>query len=188
MAFRLPESIKNQGTVPTIQMRLDSSKKSGTNDKTGFMRTSRWFGADNSANAAFGCSVRGLEWLAKVKHAMKTIWTLGHPSKRKSFDYEGTSSTGVTLIHQAGKPYIDAALFTAALNTFKGKEVKGGFKEDDPPRGGFGEWVQETSRDKALSSTALTPRHASFIAAILCEESGVQSRLEGKSVWLRFPD
>jgi hypothetical protein len=47
---------------------------------------------------------------------------------------------------QAGKPYIDAALFKAALNTFRGKEVKGGFKEDDPPHGGFGEWVQEVLR------------------------------------------
>jgi hypothetical protein len=126
--------------------------------------------------------------LAKGKIAMKTIWTLGHPSSRKLFDFEGTMSTGVTLIHQAWKPYIDAALFTAALNTFKGKEVKGGFKEDDPPRGGFGEWVQGASKDKTLSSKALTPRHGSFVAAILCKEAGVQSRLEGMCIWLKLPD
>ena len=119
---------------------------------------------------------------------MKKIWTLGHPSKRKLFEYEGTVSTGVTLIYQAGKTYIDAALFKAALNAFRGREVKGGFKEDDPPRGGFGEWVQEASKDKMLSRTALTPRHGSFIAAILCKEAGVQSRLEGMGIWLKFPE
>ena len=119
---------------------------------------------------------------------MKTIWTLGHPSMRKSFDYEGTVSKGATLIHQAGKPHIDPALFRAALNTFRGIEMKGGFMEDNPSRGGFGEWVQKASKDKRLNSRALTPRHASFIAAILCKEAGVKSRLEGMAVWLRFPE
>ena len=42
-------------------------------------------------------------------------------------------------------PKIDAAFFTVALKQFAGQEVKGGFKMDDPPKGGFGWWVQESS-------------------------------------------
>jgi hypothetical protein len=117
---------------------------------------------------------------------MKTIWTLGHPSKRTQFSYEGSVTNGVAL-DQYGKPNIDAAFFRAALDTFRGRELKGGFSEDDPPRGGFGEWVQNKSRDKNLNRRTLTPRHGSFMAAILCEEAGVRSRLRGMAVWLTFP-
>ena len=63
--------------------------------------------------------------------------------------------------------------------------MKGGFKEDDPPRGGFGEWVRDRSSE--LNSRKLSPRHASFMAAILCHEAGVKSRLDRNAVWLRFP-
>ncbi len=97
----------------------------------------------------------------------KTVWTLGHPSKRTQFSYTGSISTSVTLV-QSGKPTIDCALFGGALNTFRGRTNKGGFKEDDPPRGRFGEWVQNESKGKRLTGRALTPRHGSFIAAILC--------------------
>jgi hypothetical protein len=115
---------------------------------------------------------------------MTELWTLGHPSRRTQFRYEGTVATGVTLL-QKGKPLIEATFFTAAQDAFRGRDVKGGFKEDDPPRGGFGEWVRSNSR--RIDGRSLTPRHASFIAAILCHEAGVISWLDGTSVWLRFP-
>jgi hypothetical protein len=115
---------------------------------------------------------------------MTVLWTLGGPNRRTQFSYEGAISTGVVLF-QAGKPQIEPALFNAALQAFSGREVKGGFKEDAPPSGGFGEWVQNNSR--SINGRRLTPRHASFIAAILCHEAGVTSRLDGVSVWLKFP-
>jgi hypothetical protein len=117
---------------------------------------------------------------------MATIWTLGHPSKRTRFSYRGSVATGVTLL-QSGAPNIDPSFFRAALDTFRGMAVKGGFSEDNPSQGGFGEWVQEKSADKKLNGRRLTPRHGSFIAAILCSEAGVKSHLRGMAVWLEFP-
>ena len=115
---------------------------------------------------------------------MKTLETLGHPSKRTSFEYEGSVESGVTLL-QSGRPGIDAGFFRAALKQFAGQDVMGGFKEDDPPKGGFGKWVQDKSGE--LNSRKLTPRHAPFMAAILCHEAAVESWLDGNAVWLRFP-
>ena len=115
---------------------------------------------------------------------MTEIWTLDHPSKRTQFRYEGSTDTGVTLL-QTGSPRIEPAFFRAALEAFKGREIKSGFKEDDPPRGGFGEWVQNNSR--TINHRGLTPRHGSFMAAILCHEAKVTSRVSGMAVWLRFP-
>ena len=115
---------------------------------------------------------------------MPTLNTLGHPSKRTTFTYEGSITTGVRL-HQTGNPKIDAAFFAAALKQFAGQEVKGGFKMDDPPKEGFGWWVQENSA--RCNSQKLSARHGSFMAAILCAEAGATSRLNGTSVWLRFP-
>lgn len=89
---------------------------------------------------------------------MTEIWTLGHPSRRTQFRYEGTVSSGVTLL-QKGKPSIEVEFFAAALNAFRGRD----------------------------DGRSLTPRHASFIAAILCHEAGVISRLDGSAVWLKFP-
>jgi hypothetical protein len=63
--------------------------------------------------------------------------------------------------------------------------VYGGFKEDDPAAGGFGEWLQKES--PRLNSRALSPRHGSFAAAILCAKAGVQNSLDGNSVVLHFP-
>lgn len=111
-----------------------------------------------------------------------TLKTLGH--KRKDFCYSGSIQTGVVL-HQSGHPRIDACFFAEALSHFAGQRVYGGFKEDGPPSGGFGEWVQnESSR---LNSKKLTPRHGSFVAAILCNEAAVESSLDGNAVVLRFP-
>jgi len=116
---------------------------------------------------------------------VKRLETLGPPKKRKEFHYSGSIQSGVVL-HQSGNPRIEARLFTEALRRFAGKTVYGGFKEDDPPLGGFGAWVKDES--PRLNSRKLSPRHGSFIAAILCAEAGVRSSLDGNSVVLRFPE
>ena len=116
--------------------------------------------------------------------SIKRLETLGSPRKRTEFSYSGSIQNGVVL-HQKANKNIDARLFTEALKHFAGKTVYGGFKEDDPPSGGFGEWLQrESSR---LNSSKLTPRHGSFVAAILCAEAQVRSELDGNAVVLQFP-
>jgi hypothetical protein len=50
---------------------------------------------------------------------------------------------------------------------------------------GFGEWVRKES--SRLNSRKLTPRHGSFMAAILCSEAGVKPSLVGNTVVLKFP-
>jgi hypothetical protein len=114
--------------------------------------------------------------------ADKTLATLGH--KRKEFSYSGSIWDGVVL-KQTGHPQIDASFFTAALSHFAGQTVMGGFSEDSPIKGGFGEWVRDAS--SRLNSRMLSPRHGSFMAAILCKEAAVKSWLEGNAVVLQFP-
>ena len=54
----------------------------------------------------------------------------------------------------------------------------------DPTPEGFGEWIQENSSRYGRS---LTPRHGSFIAAILVHEGYIQSSLHRNAVILHFP-
>jgi len=116
---------------------------------------------------------------------VKTLTTLGSPGKRTEFSYSGSIHIGVVL-HQSGHPKIDSQLFREALSYFAGQTVKGGFKEDDPIPGGFGEWLQNES-PRLNSQRKLTPRHGSFVAAILCAEAGVKSSLDGNAIVLSFP-
>jgi hypothetical protein len=55
---------------------------------------------------------------------------------------------------------------------------------DNPPADGFGKWVQDNS--ELLNGRHLTPRHASFIAAILRNEEYLNCRLDGNAVLLDF--
>jgi hypothetical protein len=112
---------------------------------------------------------------------IKTICTLS--KKRASFSYDWSRDGAV--LQQAGEPRIDSQFFLEALHHFSGKTVDGGFSQDAPPDGGFGEWVETES--PRFNSRKLTPRHGSFMAAILCEEFGVQSANHGKKVVLTFP-
>src|SRR5437667_384695 len=89
---------------------------------------------------------RRIFWTSSSIHQMTTLNTLGHARRRTSFTYEGSVATGVRL-QQTGEPTIDADFFVATLRHFAGQTVKGGFKEDDPPRGGFGRWVAENSHN-----------------------------------------
>lgn len=118
---------------------------------------------------------------------MTKLMTLGAGKKAKGFQYEGSIGTGVDLLFKAGKTHIDQSFFSHALQAFAGRSVKGGFKMDDPPTDGFGAWVQRESH-MGKNRSLLSPRHASFMAAILCHEAGVVSKYEGTAVWLRFPE
>jgi len=114
---------------------------------------------------------------------MLTIFTLGSTHRRRRFTYSGSVSTGVKL-HFTGAPYISPDFFKAMLIHFAGRTVAGGFNMTDPTPGGFGQWVEENS--KRLNGTSLTPRHASFIAAILAHENQITSSLKGNAIYLQF--
>lgn len=115
---------------------------------------------------------------------MPTILTCGSPGKRTEFTYDGDVHTGVVLKFASGDKPVSAELLRAAVNEFRGKEIRGGFSMDNPPPDGFGAWVQ--NRSKTLNKTSLTPRHGSFIAAILQEVGHLRSSLNGNAVILKF--
>ncbi len=56
----------------------------------------------------------------------------------------------------------------------------------NPKPGGLGEWVAENSTQ--FNTVKLTPRHASFIAAILRHEGYITSGLDGNAVLLHFEE
>lgn len=115
---------------------------------------------------------------------MPTIFTCGSPGRRTEFTYEGNIDNGVILKFASGNTEISSDFLKAAIDQFQGKEVKGGFSETNPTPGGFGQWVQNKS--KILNKTSLTPRHGSFIAAILQEERYLRCTLDGNAVILKF--
>lgn len=117
---------------------------------------------------------------------MPTISTLGHGSKRTNFTYTGDVETGVTIhFEKAQDTKISAELFRAILIQFRGRTIPGGFSMTNPTRGGLGEWIMNNSTHHNKAN--LTPRHASFIAGILCHEDYIQSDLKGNAVYLIFP-
>lgn len=114
---------------------------------------------------------------------MPRIQTLSHPNRRTWFEYEGSASTGVELLHKVNTR-IAPELFAEALRHFAGQSVTGGFSMTDPASDGFGAWVAR--RSKELVGRSLTPRHASFIAAILVHETHVRATRKGNAVILHF--
>ncbi len=114
---------------------------------------------------------------------MPTIWTLGGPSKRTQFIYTGDVRAGAVL-HFTGRPRISGSFFQAMLKQFRGITIPGGFSMTDPTPSGLGEWVQNNS--PKLNTDSLTPRHVSFIAAILVNEGFITSSLKGNAVYLHF--
>ena len=115
---------------------------------------------------------------------MPTIFTCGGPAKRTQFTYEGDFDKGVTIKFASGDTRITHGLLKAAIDYLRGREVKGGFSMTNPTSGGFGQWVETNS--KALNAIPLTPRHGSFIVAILREMGYLQCRLDGNAVILKF--
>jgi len=79
---------------------------------------------------------------------------------------------------------VTAGFIQVIITTFRGRSIRGGFKMDDPPPDGFGKWIQDNS--KHLNGQSLTPRHASFIAAVLRHEGYLNCRLDGNAVILKF--
>jgi hypothetical protein len=116
---------------------------------------------------------------------MPTIQTLGHPSKRTEFTYSGSVKEGVTLHFDSGRVGISSVFFEAILKCFKGVSIVGGFSMSSPTPGGFGVWIEYHSQQ--INHIKLTPRHASFIAAILEHEGYITSSLNGNAVMLHFP-
>lgn len=115
---------------------------------------------------------------------MPRIFTCGSPGKRTEFAYEGSIDNGVILKFASGNVKVSPELLKAAIVQFKGNEIRGGFCMTSPTRGGLGEWVMNKS--KILNKTSLTPRHGSFIAAILQEEGYLKCTLNGNAVLLKF--
>jgi hypothetical protein len=74
-------------------------------------------------------------------------------------------------------------LFQAILIEFSDKKVIGGFSMTDPHEKGLGWWVQNNSGNYG---NKLTPRHASFIAAILVAEGYCKAQMLGRNVFLTF--
>ncbi len=112
-----------------------------------------------------------------------TISTLGSPGRRTEFTYSGDIQTGV-ILHFIGNPRVSSEFFVAILDKFRGQTIPGGFSMTNPTPGGLGEWVQNNSH--RLNIVSLSPRHASFIAAILVNESHITSSLRGNAVFLHF--
>lgn len=115
---------------------------------------------------------------------IKQIYTLGPGKKKKTFQYDW-SPGGAVLLRQEGKPRIDRSFLQDALYHFSGQTVDGGFSQDAAPLEGFGKWVEMASKN--ANSRKLSPRHGSFMAAILCKEFGVRSTHQGHKVVLTFP-
>ena len=118
-----------------------------------------------------------------IMRAMPIIWTLGGPNKRTQFGYSGSVATGATLLF-TGCPRISPEFFKAILGHFGSETVAGGFSMTDPTPGGFGQWVEANSKE--INGVSLSPRHASFIAAILVHEGFITSNLKGNAVFLHF--
>lgn len=137
----------------------------------------QWLHLEGGDRAVLRQSPEGIVIMKK-----KTLQTLGKGQKSKEFEYSGSTRDGVVLLFKDSEPKkISGELFQQALRDNAGKELPGGFNMKDVQPGGFGEWVY------LASNRDLTPRHASFVAAILCNEAGVSYRHEGHAVFLKFP-
>lgn len=112
----------------------------------------------------------------------KSLRTLGKGQKSTEFEYTGSIRDGVFLLFRKSEPAkIDSLLFEQAMRDHAGKTLTGGFDKKNVQPGGFGEWLY------LASNRALTPQHASFMAAILCSEAGVKHHHNGNAVMLTFP-
>lgn len=114
---------------------------------------------------------------------MPTISTLGRAHQATTFSYTGSVANGVVIAFQTANAAVSATFFAAIRQNFAGAIVAGGFSMTDPHPNGFGFWVQQNS---ALNSQMLTPRHASFIAAIMKNEGWLTSSFDGNAVILHF--
>ena len=110
---------------------------------------------------------------------MPTIETCGPEHVRTSFTYRGNEQQGITIEFETGDFTIDAEIIRNVLNHFRGRQVRGGFSMTDPTPGGVGEYL-------AGLGNSLTPRHASFLCAVLRYEGLVNCALDGNAVVVAF--
>lgn len=112
-------------------------------------------------------------------YSMPTIHTCGPANKRTEFTYHGTATDGVTLEH-ATPHQIPASVFRAVLERFQGQTVPAGVTANNPTPGGIGEFIGGLGLGQ-------TPRHGSFLCAILCHEGLATSTLRGNAIYITFP-
>jgi hypothetical protein len=110
---------------------------------------------------------------------MPRIETCGHESKRTPFSYRGNVRDGIALEFESGDFEINSETFNSILLQFRGRTVFGGFSMTSPTPGGVGEFL-------AQQAPSLTPRHASFVCAVLQNENYAQCSLEGNAVVVTF--
>ncbi len=116
---------------------------------------------------------------------MRTTLTCGPENKRTSFEYELLTAPTVRWVNPAGSVVVVNGHFIDCIrDEFRGKTISGGFSADNPPPDGLGAWVREHS--KTLNGQALTPKHASRIAAIMCDLGWVECCVQDRAVVLRF--
>jgi hypothetical protein len=110
--------------------------------------------------------------------------TCGRGDKATPFEFEGSVVEGFVLHFGSGAVPLNPEFLAKIKEHFHGKRVPGGFSMDNPPASGFGAWVRDYSRQ--WNSRALTPRHASFLAALLRDAGWLRCSYEGAAVWLEF--
>lgn len=116
---------------------------------------------------------------------MNKTYTCGAPTHATEFEYDGTVENGITIyFKKTSSVPITANFLRAIRKNFAGQEIPGGFSMDNPPPDGLGIWVRDNSAN--LNGRQLTPRHASFIAAILRDVGWVTCCLKGNAVYLKF--
>jgi hypothetical protein len=111
----------------------------------------------------------------------RRLRTLGRGNQAREFCYSGSVVEGVEVTMGHGtRMSFQSELFKKLIAHFAGKEIPGGFNMTDPTSGGIGEWVAQHYR-------SLTPRHASFVAAVLVAEGYCSHFYQGNGVVLKFP-
>jgi hypothetical protein len=110
---------------------------------------------------------------------MPTIETCGNESKRTTFTYHGNVESGVTFAFESGDFFIPSHIIQNVINHFRGQSIRGGFSMTEPTPGGVGEFIASLGNN-------LTPRHASFLCAVLQHQGHVNCTLSGNAVVVQF--
>lgn len=110
---------------------------------------------------------------------MPTIETCGPEHLKTSFTYRGSAQHGIIIEFETGDFQINAEIIQSVLKHFRGQQVRGGFSMTNPTLGGVGEYL-------ASLGDSLTPRHASFLCAVLRHEGLIESGLDGNAVVVTF--
>ena len=119
-----------------------------------------------------------------ASEVIRSTITCGVPARATRFSYSGSLQSGIVIHLKTASARINPAFLHTLIAEFRGRKIPGGFNMDNPTRGGLGIWVRDNSR--ILNGEPLSPRHASFIAAILRDAGHLTSITEGNTVILQF--